>query len=230
MRLAVVVPVLDEEAALPRTLESARAALLADDLLIVTDGGSADASVAIASSFGATVVTGSPGRGRQLERGAREALRLGAAALLFLHADTMLPASARERIADAIAAGAAGGGFLVRFDARGWRYRLGERVVNARTRRLRAPLGDQAQFATAAAFVATGGFPDWPILEDVELMRRLRRVGPLAVLDPPVLTSARRFERRGPARTVATNWLIWTLFRLGWSPQRLARFYYGKAR
>jgi rSAM/selenodomain-associated transferase 2 len=225
MRLAVVVPVLDEENALGRTLESARRTLAPDDLLLVSDGGSTDRTVAIALSFGAVVLRGAAGRGGQLERGAREALRHGAGALLFLHADTLLPALARERVVAALAAGAAGGGFLIAFDGDRWIYRLGERCVNARTRRLGVPLGDQAQFASAVAFEAAGGFPEWPILEDVELMRRLRKVGPLAALEPPVLTSVRRFEQRGAVRTVATNWLIWSLFSLRVSPQRLARLY-----
>lgn len=225
MRFAVVVPVLDEEAALGHVLETTRRQLLPGDLLVVSDGGSADRSVAIAASFGASVVRGAAGRGRQLQAGAGEALRHGAEALLFLHADTVLPPEARQRVEAALALGVAGGGFLVAFDGARWRYRVGERFVNARTRLLRVPLGDQAQFASAAAFEAAGGFPEWPILEDVELMRRLRRIGPLAVLEPPVSTSVRRFERQGTLRTVATNWLIWSLFLFGVSPSRLARLY-----
>jgi rSAM/selenodomain-associated transferase 2 len=229
MRLAVVIPTLDEETALDRTIESAGRLLEHGDLLLVSDGGSADRTAAIAEARGARLLRGAPGRGGQLERGAREAVRLGADALLFLHADTRLPAQARLGIEGALAAGAAGGGFLVSFDNDRSVYRLGERVVNARTRWLRVPLGDQAQFASAAAFLATGGFPDWPILEDVEMLRRLRRVGRIAVLSPPVLTSARRFEERGPLRTVATNWLIWALYLLGGNPRRLARLYYPRA-
>ncbi|HUP21573.1 MAG TPA: TIGR04283 family arsenosugar biosynthesis glycosyltransferase [Thermoanaerobaculia bacterium] len=225
MRLAVVVPVLDEEVSLGRTLDSVRQVLEHGDLLVVSDGGSADGTVAIAEGHGAVVVRGAPGRGEQLQRGAREALRLGARALLFVHADTLLPQEARAQVMSALERGAAGGGFTVAFDGARGRYRLGERIVNARTRALRVPLGDQAQFASAEAFAASGGFPDWPILEDVELMRRLRRVGPIAVLEPPVITSTRRFERRGTLRTVATNWLIWLLYRLGVSPHRLARLY-----
>jgi hypothetical protein len=137
----------------------------------------------------------------------------------------VLPSAARQRVSTALQHGAAGGGFLIAFDSVRWRYRVGERFVNARTRLLRVPLGDQAQFASAAAFDAAGGFPEWPILEDVELMRRLRRVGPLSVLGPPVLTSVRRFERQGSLRTVATNWLIWSLFLSGVSADRLARLY-----
>jgi rSAM/selenodomain-associated transferase 2 len=225
MRLAVVIPALDEEAALPRTLASVRRTLEPGDLLVLSDGGSSDGTVAIAEAQGATVVHGTAGRGCQLERGAQEALRLGADALLFVHADTLLPPEARDRVKAALDAGAAGGGFLVAFGGASWMYRLGERLVNARSRALRVPLGDQAQFASAAAFRAAGGFPAWPILEDVELLRRLRRAGTIVVLAPPVVTSARRFEQRGALRTVATNWLIWALFSLGWSPQRLARFY-----
>jgi rSAM/selenodomain-associated transferase 2 len=225
MRLGVVIPTLDEESALGDTLLSVESALERDDLTVVSDGGSADRSAELATSRGARVVLGAPGRGGQLDRGAREALRAGADALLFVHADTRLPSSARERIADALSAGAAGGGFLVSFDGARRRYRLAERLVNTRTRFLRVPLGDQAQFASGAAFTAAGGFPDWPILEDVELLRRLRRVGRIEILSPPVVTSVRRFEANGVIRAVATNWLIWMLFLLGASPQRLAHLY-----
>jgi rSAM/selenodomain-associated transferase 2 len=229
MRLAVVIPTLDEGAVLGATLDSLGRVLERDDFVVVSDGGSSDDTVAIAERRGKVVVRGAAGRGGQLQRGARAALERGADALLFVHADTTLPAGARSRVDEALAAGAAGGGFLVAFDGSRAIYRLAESLVNARTRWLRVPLGDQAQFASASAFGAAGGFPDWPILEDVELLRRLRRVGRLAVVATPVVTSVRRFEARGVLRTVATNWLIWTLFLLGAAPHRLARLY-GRAR
>jgi hypothetical protein len=128
-------------------------------------------------------------------------------------------------VREAVAAGAAGGAFLVRFDVDSPLYRGGARVVNLRTRCTRLALGDQAQFATRETFVALAGFRAWPILEDLDFARRLKRLGRVAILAPPVTTSARRFERRGPARTVALNWLLWTLFLCGVSPHRLARLY-----
>jgi rSAM/selenodomain-associated transferase 2 len=219
MRLAIVIPTLNEEAALRQLLP---AALAAADEVVVSDGGSLDGTVEVARTLGARVVTGPPGRGGQLTRGADAT---DAPLLLFLHADTRLPPDGVERVRAAVAGGAAGGGFLMRFDARGARLRLGERLINARTRLIRCPLGDQAHFVTREAFRALGGYRDWPILEDLDFALRLRRHGRTALIDSPVTTAARRFVRQGVVRTVATNWLIWILYFCGVSPHRLARLY-----
>jgi rSAM/selenodomain-associated transferase 2 len=222
MRLAIVVPTLDEEASLPRTLPRVREAT---DLVVVADGGSRDRTVRIAREAGASVIESLPGRGRQLNAGARAALDAGAEVLLFVHADTLLPSGANEPIERAVAQGAVGGGFEIRFDDPRALFALGSRIVNLRTRLLRAPLGDQAQFVDGSAFRALDGFREWPILEDLDLMRRLRRRGPIAVLRPPAVTAARRFVERGVARTIAINWTIWMLYFLGADPVRLARLY-----
>src|SRR4051794_37846622 len=124
MRLAIVVPTLDEEEALRRHLP---AVLAAADEVVVSDGGSRDATVAIARSLGARVVTGSAGRGRQLNRGAAAT---AAELLLFLHADTSLPPDAVERVRAAVAAGAVAGGFLLRFDSERFKMRLAARLIN----------------------------------------------------------------------------------------------------
>jgi hypothetical protein len=97
--------------------------------------------------------------------------------------------------------------------------------VNLRTRLAFMPLGDQAQFATRETFRELGGYREWPLLEDLDFAKRMRRRRRLAVLPDPVVTSARRFAQQGPIRTVLTNWLIWLLFLLGVSPHRLARLY-----
>ncbi len=219
LRIAVIVPTLDEEAALGDNLPAALA--LADEL-IVSDGGSRDHTLEVARARGAKVVVGSPGRGPQLARGAAAA---EAEVLLFLHADSRLPVTAREQILAAVAAGAVGGGFAVQFDDPRWLLRLTAWLVNHRTRRLRLPLGDQGQFATREAYTRLGGFKDWPIFEDVDFVRRLRRLGPFAVLPGPCTTSARRFEHRGTLLALARNALLWALYLLGVSPRTLARLY-----
>jgi rSAM/selenodomain-associated transferase 2 len=227
MRVAIVVPTLNEEATLSRTLP---AALAVADELVVSDGGSADRTVEVARALGARVVLGPAGRGGQLNRGAAAT---ASEILLFLHADTTLPAAALPAIRGAIAgqsrggrAGApAGGAFLVRFDTDRPLLRLGAWLINQRTRLTRLPLGDQAQFVTRAAFDQLGGFRDWPILEDLDFAWRLRRLGRTVILERRVTTGARRFVELGVARTVAINWLIWLLFVLGVSPRRLARLY-----
>lgn len=219
MRLAIVVPTLNEERALRRHLP---AALAMADEVIVSDGGSTDGTLAVARELGATLITGPPGRGGQLTRGAEAT---DAPLLLFLHADTRLPDDGIERIREAVAGGAVGGGFLVRFDVGLPVLRFGERLINARTRLTRWPLGDQAHFVTREAFRALGGYRDWPILEDLDFARRLRRHGRTVLIASPVTTAARRFVEQGIVRTVATNWLIWLLFLCGVSPHWLARLY-----
>ncbi len=224
MRLAIVVPTLNEEDAVRRHLP---AALAAADEVIVSDGGSRDGTVAAARELGARVVEGPPGRGGQLTRGAVAAItgEMAADILLFLHADTTLPPGGAEAVRAAVAGGAPGGAFFVRFDVDRPMQRLGSWLINRRTRWLRVPLGDQAQFATRQTFEGLGGFRDWPILEDLDFVLRLRRLPGFALIEQPVTTGARRFVEQGAARTVAINWLIWLLFFCGVSPYRLARLY-----
>lgn len=212
-------PTLDEAEALERSLPAALA--LADEV-VVSDGGSRDGSAEIARRLGAKVVEGPVGRGPQLNRGAAAT---SAEVLVFLHADTFLPAHASQEIRQAVAEGAVGGAFYVCFDSDRRLFRFGSRWVNQRTRWLKVPLGDQAQFATRSAFDALHGFQDWPILEDLDFIRRLRRQGPIAILDGPARTAVRRFDSLGILRTIACNWLIWGLFLLRVSPKRLARLY-----
>src|SRR5918992_3215528 len=220
MRLAIVVPTLNEEDALRRNLP---AALAAAEEVIVSDGGSQDGTLEVARELGARVVSGPPGRGGQLNRGAGAAQ--AADILLFLHADTTLPARGAEAVRAAVAGGCNGGAFLLRFDVDRPAQPLGAWLINVRTRMLRLPLGDQAQFVTRQTFDKLEGFRDWPILEDLDFAIRLRRLGGMALIATPVTTGARRFRELGALRTVTTNWLIWILFFLGVSPHRLARFY-----
>lgn len=219
LSVAILIPALDEEESLRRHLP---AALAAADEVVVSDGGSRDRTPELARELGARVVVGPASRGGQLNRAAAAA---GADVLLFLHADTALPPGALDAVRAAVAAGAAGGGFQMRFDSGRPLLRLAGRLVDLRTRLTRAPLGDQAQFATREAFHELGGFREWPILEDVDFIRRLGRRGRIAVLPLAVTTSARRYEAGGVLRTAARNWWIWGLYALGVSPHRLARLY-----
>ncbi len=219
MRLAIVIPTLDEEQGLPEFLPRA---LAIGDEVCVSDGGSSDATVELARSMGACVVAGEPSRGRQLNRGAQAT---ESEVLLFLHADTRLPVGAAGLVREAIAGGAAGGGFLIRFQAAQGAMRYGHWGPTLRTRLTGLALGDQAQFVRRDSFVTLGGFREWPILEDLDFIRRLKRTGRIAIIDRPVTTSARRFLRRGVVRTTVTNYLIWALYFAGVSPHKLARFY-----
>ncbi|MEE8366827.1 MAG: TIGR04283 family arsenosugar biosynthesis glycosyltransferase, partial [Thermoanaerobaculia bacterium] len=207
---------MNEEENLQRALDMA---LAHADEVIVSDGGSTDSTLSIAHSSTASVVSSEPGRGPQLNRGGASA---NSDILLFLHADTTLPEGGLDQVRAAIGDGAVGGGFSVQFDAATFWFRVGSRIVNFRTRLTGIPLGDQGQFVTAQVFASMGGYQPWPILEDLDFARRLKQQGRLKILDSAVTTSARRYLARGTIRTIATNWMIWTLFLVGVSPHRLA--------
>jgi rSAM/selenodomain-associated transferase 2 len=220
--LTIVMPALNEAESLRRTLP---AALAAADEVVVSDGGSTDGTPEAARALGARVVCGPPGRGGQLTRGAAAAGPADTGILLFLHADTVLPPDGARAVRAAIAGGAVGGAFHMRFDTDRPLLRLGARLINWRTRLTGLPLGDQAHFVRRDVFRKMEGYRDWPILEDLDFALRLKREGRTALLDGPVTTAARRFVEQGIVRTVATNWLIWLLFLLGAPPHRLARLY-----
>jgi rSAM/selenodomain-associated transferase 2 len=218
--LTVVVPTLNEASALPATLATIRAALPAA-ALTVCDGGSIDGTPALAAAGGAQVLAAPRGRGRQLAAGAAAT---DSTWLLFLHADTRLPPDT----ADALAAFAAAGGppvatFGLRFDG-GGRF-LAACAWAARFDSVFTRFGDQGIVVSRAAYEELGGFPPWPLFEDVEFLRRARRrYGRVAALPVAVTTSARRFHRE-PWRQQARNASLLIRFLLGASPEKLALRY-----
>jgi rSAM/selenodomain-associated transferase 2 len=218
--LSVVIPALNEAAVLGRTLDGLPAGV---GEVVVADGGSTDATREVARAHGARVVTGAVGRGPQMNAGAAAA---GGSVLLFLHADTALPARAPERIAAALADPAVvGGAFRLGIASDDRFLKLVAGAANLRTRLTGVFYGDQAPFVRRAAFDALGGFPPFPVMEDVAFGRRLKRLGRVVLLEAPVATSARRWERENPLFTTARNTALLSLFLLGVSPRRLARWY-----
>lgn len=224
-RLSVIVPALDEEADIQATLQRARVAAGPDSELVVVDGGSRDRTRALAAPL-ARVLRAGPGRGSQLNAGARAA---SGEILLFLHADTLLDPDVGARIREALAEPGVVGGccrFAVHPPAGGRdRWTLLERAVNLRTRALGSATGDQALFATRRAYEGTGGFPEWPLFEDVAFVRRLKRLGTFHPVAAAARTSRRRWEREGFWRTVLRHWALRALFQIGVSPRRLAAWY-----
>lgn len=223
--VSVVVPTYQEANAIGLCLEAVvRAGDGRPFEVIVSDGGSTDATTAIAAAAGARVVGGARGRGGQLQRGAQLAR---GEVLLFLHADTLLPPQAFSSIAEVLERpGVVGGAFRLAFDDPGGRFRLAAAFANVRARVFGRPWGDQAQFCRRTTFEECGGFPDWPFLEDVEFAARLRKLGRLALLPTPVVTSARRYRHGGVIANALRNQLILGLFALGVPPRRLQRLYW----
>ncbi|MFO0902307.1 MAG: TIGR04283 family arsenosugar biosynthesis glycosyltransferase [Pirellulales bacterium] len=222
--LSIIIPTLNEERSLASTL--APLAAVENVELIVADGGSRDATVDIAARFGARViVAGARGRGRQMNAGA--ALARGET-LLFLHADTRLPDGFRATLDSLLTPSVAAGAFPLRIDDARRPYRWLERAINWRSRVRQLPYGDQALFLRSETFFQLNGFAPWPLMEDYDLSRRLRRLGRIRIADQPVVTSARRWQKRGLIRTTLLNQGLVAAFRLGVSPQRLARWYYGR--
>jgi rSAM/selenodomain-associated transferase 2 len=224
MRLTIVIPALDEAENLAALLpELARGCPGAE--LIVVDGGSRDGTVeVVARPPGARLLTSARGRARQMNHGARAA---GGDTLLFLHADTRLPAGAPAAIERALAEpGVVGGRFDVSFDTPRRVLRVVAWFMNARSRLSGICTGDQAIFVRRAAFEAVGGYPDIPLMEDIELSRRLKRRGRLRALRLRVTTSARKWEREGPLRTIGLMWALRFLHFCGVAPARLHHWYY----
>ena len=221
-RISIVIPVLDEAETLPATLAALQGLRRLGHEVVVVDGGSRDGTPRIAEAVADRVVTCPPGRARQMNAGAAAATR---AVLLFLHADTLLPPQADRRILEALGAGRIWGRFDVRLSGSAWPFRVIERMMNWRSRLSGMATGDQAIFVRREAFVRIGGFPEIPLMEDLELSRRLRRHGRPACLRPPVVTSSRRWEERGIVPTVLLMWGLRLAWFLGVPPRRLARLY-----
>ncbi len=224
MRLSVIMPVLDEAQRIGKRLVELRA-LSGVDEIVVVDGGSRDGTADAARSVpGVRVLEAPRGRGPQMNAGARSA---SGDVLLFLHADVSLPPDATTWVARALAEpGVVAGAFRIRTRADGGRNWLGPllRLADVRSRMARLPYGDQAVFLRRETFERAGGFPDQPLMEDVELAHRLRRLGRIRIVPAVVQVSARRFLAR-PVRTLLAMRFFPVLYRLGVSPELLARLY-----
>lgn len=220
-RVSVIIPTLNEAAGLPATLRSLQQS--ENTQIIVVDGGSTDCTRDIAQAAGCTVLEHQRGRAVQINAGVEAS---DGEILLLLHADTCVPigfdASIRSTLSNPkVAAGA----FRLRIDASGWPLRLIERAVEVRSRLFQMPYGDQGLFLRADLFRELGKMPRLPIMEDFELVRRLRKHGAIEILPRHAVTSGRRWKTVGPWKTTFINQCVILGYYLGIAPERLAEWY-----
>jgi len=220
-QLSIIIPTLNEQQNLPETL----APLLAQPGIevIVVDGGSGDATPALARTAGCRVLKAPRGRGRQMNLGAAATT---APMLLFLHADTLLPPTFQHRIAETLnRPGVSGGAFSLAIAGGRPALKLVAHFTNLRSRLLGLPYGDQALFTSRRLFTRAGGYPEMEIMEDVVFVRRLSRLGRVVILPETATTSARRWQNLGLLRTTGLNQLILLGYALGVPTATLARWY-----
>ncbi|MBE9183585.1 TIGR04283 family arsenosugar biosynthesis glycosyltransferase [Microcoleus sp. LEGE 07076] len=224
LKISIIIPALNEAPTIAPVISTARNAKNVE--IIVADGGSSDGTASLAQSLGVRVISTAPGRATQMNAGAASAT---GDILLFLHADTLLPrgydSGARRALAKPHTVG---GAFELKIDARRLCLRLVETGVNCRSNFLQMPYGDQAIFLYSATFEKIGGFPDLPLMEDFEFVRRLKKQGHIVILPQPVLTSDRRWQQLGVLKTTAINQIVIIAYFLGVSPDRLAFWYRGQ--
>ncbi|HNC50993.1 MAG TPA: TIGR04283 family arsenosugar biosynthesis glycosyltransferase [Accumulibacter sp.] len=220
--LSLILPVLDEAATIRAQLATLQEFRLRGAEVLVVDGGSSDGTAMLAGPLADRLLSSPRGRALQMNVGAKESR---GEVLLFLHADTRLPAAADALIRGAILAGAAWGRFDVCIDGRSPLLRVVARMMNWRSRLTGIATGDQAIFVRRDAFRGVGGYPELPLMEDIALSKRLQRYGRPACLGERVITSGRRWEKHGVWRTILLMWRLRASYFLGADPQRLALRY-----
>jgi rSAM/selenodomain-associated transferase 2 len=222
MKVSVIVPALNEAERLAETLMSLAPHRTQGHEVIVVDGGSNDETVSIAEMHADKVLQGDMGRAKQMNRGIEEAQ---GDILLFLHADTRLPADALANMIKAVEDGYFWGRFNVRLSGKHFLFRLIERMMNMRSCVTGIATGDQAIFASIESLDIIGDYPQIPLMEDILFSKRLRDLGWPACVSQKVITSSRRWEDRGIVRTVLLMWRLRLLFFLGVPPEKLAQKY-----
>jgi rSAM/selenodomain-associated transferase 2 len=225
VRVSVIIPVFNEQAHIHACLKNLRTQGLADSReIIVVDGAPDGGTIAQVHDSDVLCVRSAAGRGRQMNAGAAVA---EGEILMFLHVDTVLPAGALAKVSRVMASGKyVGGAFDLAIDSDRLFLKYIAFRARTRSRQNRIPYGDQAIFIDREYFQHIGGFSEIPIMEDVDLMRRIKKDRrKIHILRDRVLTSARRWEAEGPLYTTLRNQFLMFFYYLGVSPERLARFY-----
>ena len=220
-KISIIIPTLNEAGNIKKAITTTQSNTNIE--VIIVDGGSKDDTIEIAKSLGIKVISSSPGRAVQMNTGAVAA---SGEILLFLHADTCLPTGFDDMVRKALRQpGTVAGAFKLRIDASLLSLRWVEWGINVRSHFYQMPYGDQAIFLTKEVFHEIGGFPELLIMEDFELMRRLKRTGRIVIIPTPVVTSARRWLQKGVFKTTLLNQIVIIAYLLGVSPERICRWY-----
>lgn len=220
--ISIIIPVLDEEAAIRPCLDSLASWRHRGCEVIIVDGGSTDNTIDIAREDADLVVSGNRGRASQMNAGAHHAT---GKTLLFLHVDTLLPEATDELAACLVSGDMQWGRFDVELSGQRPVFRIISLFINLRSRLGGIATGDQAIFVQRSLFTSIGGFPDIPLMEDIELSKRLLKSCRPLCLNTRVVTSSRRWENRGVMKTVLMMWYLRAAYWLGARPQDLARIY-----
>jgi rSAM/selenodomain-associated transferase 2/rSAM/selenodomain-associated transferase 1 len=221
-RLSIIIPTLNEANVIEDTITRLPQSAAVE--IVVVDGGSSDSTAEMARDLGARVLSAAPSKAEQMNAGAAYAR---GEVLLFLHADTRLPEHFEKRVITALTRkGVSAGAFTLGIDSEDWGLRLIERVANWRARLLKMPYGDQALFVSRQLFLEIGGYADYPIMEDFELVRRLKKKGQIVILPESVQTSPRRWQNFGVFKTWLLNQIIIGAYFIGIPPRRLAFWYH----
>jgi len=221
INLSVIIPVLNEAETIAQTLAYLQTPSVE---IIVVDGGSTDETITIAQAKGVKLILSpEPGRAMQMNTGAKYAT---AETLLFLHADTQLPENYPQLVQETLAnRKTVAGAFQLKINSKNFLLRIIEKGVNARSRFLQMPYGDQGIFLKKETFDNSGGFPLLPIMEDFQLIQNLRKRGKIQLASASVLTSARRWEKLGVIQTTLINQIVILGYFFGVSPTELRQWY-----
>lgn len=218
--ISIVMPVLNEEAIIEDTIRSLNDSRLE---LIIVDGGSQDRTASIVSKYNVRLISSIPGRGRQMNYGARYA---ASDILLFLHADSKITDRGIDTLLKAMEDPLTiGGAFRLAINSRSPYLSFVALMANIRSIIFRLPYGDQGIFIRRSAFEEIGGYQDISIMEDIEFIIRLKKIGRIRILKEKVLVSARRWDKEGPIYITFRNWMLAALYLLGVPPARLYKWH-----
>ncbi|MEH6503631.1 MAG: TIGR04283 family arsenosugar biosynthesis glycosyltransferase [Cycloclasticus sp.] len=220
--ISVIIPCLNEAVTLPETLASLQALKQQGVELIVVDGGSSDNTVALATPLVDKMLIAPAGRSNQLNKGAEVAQGV---LLVFLHADTRLPADAHVLLLGAANSETCWGRFDVRLDGQQWAFRLIEKLMNWRSCLTGIVTGDQAIFVSKALFEEVGGYPPIALMEDVAISKLLKKRSRPVCFHSAVITSSRRWQQNGILRTILLMWQLRLAYFFNVEPDVLAKKY-----